>query len=252
LTEVRLSEIRAQWSFLAVPPQPTTLDEVSELIVTAVAGTTPEPITVGLSIRADHSPVWVAFRDRKTLNLAELTLIDNEVSLGPAIIAPLRDTRVIAGALVVGRSTHPNRFSDEERDLVTSYADHAAVALQYSITQQRILELERRDRDTLEREEARARREDDLVRRERLADERDRVADERDQIANHREQMADEREIRADEREGTAGTAAKRERERARTLREQADIRREIAESVRRGADDQSSHSDPDSAAEAP
>ena len=149
ITDDVLRFVRAQWSFLAVPPQPTTLDEVSELIVAAVAGTTPEPIAVGLSIRADHSPVWVAFRDRKTLNLAELTLIDNEVSVGPAIIAPLRDTRVIAGARVVGRSTHPNRFSEEERDLVASYADHAAVALQYSITQQRILELERRDHRTL-------------------------------------------------------------------------------------------------------
>ena len=101
----------------------------------------------GNQIRADHSPAWVSFHERTTLNLDELTLTDNEANLGPAIIAPLRDTRVIAGALVVvGRSGHRNKFSDDERDLVASYADHAAIALQYSITQQRILELDRRDR----------------------------------------------------------------------------------------------------------
>ena len=135
-----------EWSFLAIPPQPTPLEEVSELVVAAVAATAPEPIGIGLSIRADHSPVWAAFHDRTTLNLDALTLIDNEVNLGPAIIAPLRDTHVIAGALVVGRSTHRSKFTNDERHLVASYADHAAVALQYSTTQQRIIELDRRDR----------------------------------------------------------------------------------------------------------
>ena len=135
-----------EWSFLAIPPQPTPLEEVSELVVAAVAATAPEPITMGLSIRADHSPVWAAFHDRTTLNLDELTLIGDEVNLGPAIIAPLRDTHVIAGALVVGRSTHRSKFTNDERHLVASYADHAAVALQYSTTQQRIIELDRRDR----------------------------------------------------------------------------------------------------------
>jgi GAF domain-containing protein len=135
-----------EWSFLAIPPQPTHLEGVSELVVAAVAATAPEPITMGLSIRADHSPVWAAFHDRTTLNLDKLTLIDHEVNLGPAIIAPLRDTHVIAGALVVGRSTHRSKFTYDERDLVASYADHAAVALQYSTTQQRIIELDRRDR----------------------------------------------------------------------------------------------------------
>lgn len=146
--------VGGEWSFLAVPPQPTSLEEASELVVAAVAGTPPEPIRLGLSIRAGHSPVWVAFHERTILNLDRLTLIDNGVNLGPAIVAPLRDTRVIAGALVVGHSTHRSEFSDDERDLVAGYADHAAVALQYSITQQRILELDRRDRgdDTLLRQ----------------------------------------------------------------------------------------------------
>ena len=146
ITDEVLRFVGGEWSFLAIPPQPTALDEVSELVVAAVAATAPQPIAMGLSIRAGHSPVWAAFHDRTTLNLDEVTLIDNEVNLGPAIIAPLRDTHVIAGALVVGRSTHRSKFSNDERDLVASYADHAAVALQYSTTQQRIIELDRRDR----------------------------------------------------------------------------------------------------------
>ena len=58
------------------------------------------------------------------------------------IVAALRATHVIAGTLVVGRGTHQMPFTDDERDLVAGYADHAAVALQYSAAQQRILELE--------------------------------------------------------------------------------------------------------------
>jgi len=146
ITDGVLGCVHGQWSFLAVPPQPSTLDEVSELVVAAITAPAPAPIAVGLSIRADHSPVWVAFRDRMTLNLDELTLMSSKTNLGPAIVAPLRDTRVIAGALVVGRSVHRGAFSEEECELVASYADHAAVALQYSTTQQRILDLERRDR----------------------------------------------------------------------------------------------------------
>lgn len=138
--------VGGEWSFLAVPPQPTTLDEVDRLILAAVAGTPPAPIKVGVVISASDSPVWAALRDRVTFNLEEFTLADERVDLGPAIVAPLRDTRMIAGALLVGRTGLRAAFTDDERDLVAGYADHAAVALQYSSTQRRILELDNRDR----------------------------------------------------------------------------------------------------------
>ena len=84
-------------------------------------------------------------------------LSNDGANLGPAIIAPLRDTlRYRRGA---GRRAHHtpqpihnpftpihNPFTDDERDLLAGYADHAAVALQYSMTQQRTLELELRER----------------------------------------------------------------------------------------------------------
>ncbi len=138
--------VRGEWSLVAVPPHPAAVEEVDQLIVTAVHGTPPAPIEVGLAIRADHSPVWVAFHDRVTLNLRDLPLTSDAVDLGPAIVAPLRDTTVIAGALVVGRTSLRAAFTEDERDLVAGYADHAAVALQYSTTQQRIIELEHRER----------------------------------------------------------------------------------------------------------
>ncbi len=137
----------SEWSFLAIPPQPATVEEVSQLIVAATAGTPPVPIASGSSIPADNSPIWVALRDQTALNLAEFTLTDDGAELGPAIIAPLRDTHLIAGALVMGRSLARTRFTDEQRDLVAGYADHTAVALQYATTQQRILELDRRERN---------------------------------------------------------------------------------------------------------
>lgn len=138
--------VRGDWSFLAIPPQPAAVEEVDELVVTAVDGTPPAPIQGGLALRANHSPVWVAFHDDATLNLRELTLTADAVDLGPAIVAPLRDTNVIAGALVVGRTSSRIAFTEDERDLVAGYAEHSAVALQYSTTRQRILELEHRER----------------------------------------------------------------------------------------------------------
>ena len=138
--------VRGDWSLLAVPPQPAAIEDVDRLVVGAIDGTPPAPIELGLTLRADHSPVWVAFHDRVTLNLRELELTVDAGGLGPAIVAPLRGTDVIAGALVVGRTSNGAAFTEDERELVAGYADHAAVALQYSTTRQRILELERRER----------------------------------------------------------------------------------------------------------
>jgi hypothetical protein len=140
---MRLSD--GEWAFLAVPAEPATTDEVRELVVTAVAGTPPAPIELGLTIRPDHSPAWIAFHDRTAVNVVEFTLIEDDVDLGPAIVAALQSTRVMAGTLVVGRGPHRTPFTADESDRVAGYADHAAVALQYSAAQQRILELERRD-----------------------------------------------------------------------------------------------------------
>jgi hypothetical protein len=140
---MRLSD--GEWAFLAVPAEPATTDEVRELVVTAVAGTPPAPIELGLTIRPDHSPAWIAFHDRTAVNVVEFTLIEDDVDLGPAIVAALHSTRVMAGTLVVGRGPHRTPFTADESDRVAGYADHAAVALQYSAAQQRILELERRD-----------------------------------------------------------------------------------------------------------
>ncbi|MGO9926397.1 MAG: GAF domain-containing protein [Mycobacterium sp.] len=138
--------VRGEWSLLAVPAQPAAVEDVDQLVVGAVDGTPPARIELGLVIQADHSPVWVAFHDRVTLNLRELELTADAVDSGPAIVAPLRGANVIAGALVVGRTSHGAAFTDDERELVAGYADHAAVALQYSTTRQRILELEHRER----------------------------------------------------------------------------------------------------------
>jgi two-component system, NarL family, sensor histidine kinase DevS len=138
--------VRGEWSFLAVPAQPAAIERVNQLAVAAVDGTPPAPIELGLAIRADSAPVWAAFHDHVTLNLRELVLTADAVDLGPAIVAPLRDKNVIAGALVVGRTSHRAAFTEDDRELVAGYADHAAVALQYSTTRQRILELEDRER----------------------------------------------------------------------------------------------------------
>ena len=76
---MRLS--RSEWAFVALPAGYPTTDEVRELVVTAVAGTPPAPIKLGLTIRPDHSPAWIAFHDRTTVNVVGFTLIEDEVNL---------------------------------------------------------------------------------------------------------------------------------------------------------------------------
>lgn len=139
---------RSQWALLAVPPEPTlALGEVKELVIASVAGTPPQQITVGLTIRSHESPLWSAFHQRQALNLAALELVGDTSDLGPAVVAPLRDTRVMAGALAVVRTGEHGAFTDEDSDMVATFADYAAIALQYTTTQQRIVELESHDSD---------------------------------------------------------------------------------------------------------
>jgi signal transduction histidine kinase len=68
---------------------------------------------------------------------------------GPVMVVPLVGTKRMRGALVVGRARGRRRFEDVELDMATTFANHAAVALELAdarADQQRVLLLEDRDR----------------------------------------------------------------------------------------------------------
>jgi signal transduction histidine kinase len=68
---------------------------------------------------------------------------------GPVMVLPLVGTQRMRGALVVGRVRGRRRFDEADLDMATTFANHAAVALELAdarADQQRVLLLEDRDR----------------------------------------------------------------------------------------------------------
>jgi signal transduction histidine kinase len=75
--------------------------------------------------------------------------LSHAVPVGPVMVLPLIGTARLRGALVVGRLSGRTRFDDAELDMATTFANHAALALELAdarADQQRMLLLEDRDR----------------------------------------------------------------------------------------------------------
>jgi signal transduction histidine kinase len=70
-------------------------------------------------------------------------------SIGPVMVLPLVAPRGVRGALTVGRLHGRHKFSESDMDIATTFANHAAVALELAdarADQQRVALLEDRDR----------------------------------------------------------------------------------------------------------
>lgn len=101
---------------------------VSELVLD-----TGQPVLVG-DIISDHD---------RTVHLSDL------VPVGPLMVLPLLGTQRVHGALVVGRLRGRARFTEADLDMATTFANHAAVALELAdarADRERISLLEDRDR----------------------------------------------------------------------------------------------------------
>ena len=108
--------------------------------------TTPiEGTLVGLAFNSGR-PVLVADvleDERYTVHLSEV------VPVGPVMVLPLGGSHQVRGALVVGRLRGRRRFTDADLEMATTFAHHAAIALELAdarADQQRIALLEDRDR----------------------------------------------------------------------------------------------------------
>ncbi|QZS56320.1 GAF domain-containing sensor histidine kinase [Rhodococcus opacus] len=155
ITDDALSLTDADSAFLAVPDDPDIpSDEVTELVVTASAGTV--SARIGRTIPLEGSTSGEAFRERTPLRVNALAFdpgFETGTRFGPALALPLRATQSVAGVLVVLRHADAAPFTEDQLALMSGFADQAAVALQLANSQRRMHELDvLSDRDRIARD----------------------------------------------------------------------------------------------------
>ncbi|HEY3089954.1 MAG TPA: GAF domain-containing protein [Jatrophihabitantaceae bacterium] len=124
MVEVATGEHAAQLTALTYPVEDT---------IAGVAINTGRPVLIG----------DVTQQETYTVHLAELTPV------GPMMALPLLATKRSRGAVLVARVPGRRRFNEADLDIATTFAQHAAVALELAdarADQQRMMLLEDRDR----------------------------------------------------------------------------------------------------------
>ena len=103
-----------------------------------------EHTLTGLALSSGH-PVLVGDADDSDYD----SHLSEVLPVGPVMVLPLVGTVDTRGALVIARLRGRNRFDDADLDMATTFANHAAVALELADgreNQQRMILLEDRDR----------------------------------------------------------------------------------------------------------
>jgi two-component system, NarL family, sensor histidine kinase DevS len=146
----------ADYTMVALPDDPEAApSEVSELSVAVGAGLDPDHIT-GRKIPVADSTSGAVFTDQIPRNVPHLGIDLAEglgVEFGPALALPLGGGESIAGVLLTIRARGAPGFDDHELQIVSSFADQAALALRYAENQSARRELEvLADRDRIARD----------------------------------------------------------------------------------------------------
>jgi signal transduction histidine kinase len=145
----------ADYALIAVPADAHPAAETTELTVTVCVGVGTERLT-GRRIPLRGSTTGAVFADhnpRSVPHLAFDVATGLGVALGPALALPLGVDDPLTGVLVTVRGPGSPTFTDEELQLVATFADQAALALQHAQTQTARRELEvLADRDRIARD----------------------------------------------------------------------------------------------------
>lgn len=142
-------------AFIAVPEdtdQP--FEEVTQLVVTISEGLRADAIA-GAIIPIAGSSSGVAFRRRAALRKERLEYRARELGtgFGPALISPLGVAEGVSGVLVVLRTEGREPFDDSQLDLISNFANQAALVMQRADASRRMHELEvLSDRDRIARD----------------------------------------------------------------------------------------------------
>jgi len=128
----------ADFALIAVPADPDAdPDQVRELVVTVSAGLDADTI-MGRTIPVDGSTSGRVYRERVPRNVASLDFdltAGSGVRLGPALTVPMRAGDAISGVLLAARATGAAPFDDRQLQVVSLFADQAALALQRAESQ---------------------------------------------------------------------------------------------------------------------
>ncbi|ORI20263.1 histidine kinase [Rhodococcus sp. 1168] len=147
--------LTADLAFIAVP-EGVDADPalVTRLVVSVSEGHCAEEL-LGSTIPIEGSSSGAAFRRRAAFRKEDFDdeSIEMDQEFGPALISPLRVTGGVSGVLVVLRREGAGSFSDAELELVASFADQAALAMQMADNARRVHELDvLSDRDRIARD----------------------------------------------------------------------------------------------------
>ncbi|MBN3458593.1 GAF domain-containing sensor histidine kinase [Mycobacterium sp. DSM 3803] len=141
----------AEMTLVAVPLDPEVpAAEVAELVIVATAG---EYLSTGpKTFPVNGTSVGDAFLAGVPGRLEQFDL-DVGLDGGPALVLPLRATDMVAGVLVAIRSRGTQPFSAEQLDMMSGFANQAALAWQLATTQRQMRELSiLTDRDRIARD----------------------------------------------------------------------------------------------------
>jgi signal transduction histidine kinase len=125
------------------------------LIVEVAAGEGADELTA-LTSPIENTLVGLAFHTGRPVLVGDVTEdpnytvhLSDVVPVGPVMVVPLGGSSGQRGALVIGRLRGRHRFADADLEMATTFANHAAIALELAdarTDQQRIVLLEDRDR----------------------------------------------------------------------------------------------------------
>ncbi len=140
LTDTARALTRSRRAFLAVTPDPDgPLEDIAELMVTQWSG--PEPgLRPGRPLNIEGTTVGAAYLQRTTaaLDTAPGELADLLPGAGPTLIVPLYTADSTLGVLAVLRESGAMPYPAEIVELVTTFADQAALAMQLAQAQRRM------------------------------------------------------------------------------------------------------------------
>jgi len=125
------------------------------LIVEVASGEGADELTA-LTFAIENTLVGLAFNSGQPVLVGDVNEdprytvhLSDVVPVGPVMVLPLGGSQGVRGALVIGRLHGRHRFAEADLEMATTFANHAAVALELAdarADQQRIVLLEDRDR----------------------------------------------------------------------------------------------------------